>query len=96
MPLNGTLDVVLESNPSTGYKWSVKSISDANVLAAVQSGYEAPKDAQKPPMPGAPSMEVWTFNPLKTGTATIVMEYSRPWEGGTRDIKTFQLVVNVK
>jgi predicted secreted protein len=40
-------------------------------------------------------MEFWTFKALMKGTSTISMEYSQPWDGGTKKAQTFSLTVTV-
>ena len=88
--------VTLGSNPTTGFQWSEKAqISDATVLKQVGHEFISP-ESEPPPPPGTPGQEVWTFKALKTGTSTVSMEYSRPWEGGEKGEWTFNLAVAVK
>ena len=89
----GSVTVTLESNASTGFQWELVSISDEAVLEKVANTYEAPEDTG---MVGAPGKEIWTFTALKQGTSTISMEYSQPWENGTKAAETFDLTVVVK
>lgn len=90
----GSLTVTLESNATTGFQWSEKAeISDSAVLQQVSHEFVAP---EKKDVVGAPGKEVWTFKALKKGTSTISMEYSQPWEGGTKAAQTFSLTVVVK
>jgi len=91
--VDGSLTVTLESNASTGFQWELVSISDETVLEKVANTYEAPEDTG---MVGAPGKEIWTFTTLKKGTSTISMEYSQPWENGTKAAETFDLTVVVK
>jgi inhibitor of cysteine peptidase len=91
--VGGSLTVTLESNASTGFQWELVSISDETVLEKVANTYEAPEDTG---MVGAPGNEIWTFDALKKGTSTISMEYSQPWENGTKAAETFDLTIVVK
>ncbi len=92
----GSLTVTLCSNPTTGFEWSEEAqISDTNVLEQVEHEFISP-ESDPPPPPGTPGQEVWTFEALKAGTATISMEYSRPWEGGEKAEWTYTLTVTVK
>jgi len=92
--------VTLCSNPTTGFQWSESvQISDPTVLEQVDHKFVAPEakgKGNKPPAPGTPSQEIWTFKALKEGESTISMEYSRPWEGGEKGEWTFVLTVTVK
>ena len=94
---DGSLTVTLCSNPSTGFEWESAKISDQTVLQQVSHEFVAPEaTGDKPPPPGTPSKEVWTFKALKKGTSTVSIEYSRPWEGGEKAAWTFVLTVVVK
>jgi len=90
--------VTLCSNPSTGFQWSeTAQISDQTVLQQIDHKYMAPEaKGDKPPAPGTPGQETWTFKALERGTSVISMEYSRPWEGGEKGEWTFNLTVVVK
>jgi inhibitor of cysteine peptidase len=90
--------VDLCSNPSTGFQWSeTASISDQTVLQQTDHKHVAPEaKGIKPPAPGTPGKEIWTFKALEKGTSTVSLEYSRPWEGGEKGEWTFNLTVVVK
>jgi inhibitor of cysteine peptidase len=99
MSAGSTLQVGLNSNPSTGFSWQLVQISDATVLEKVNNIYETPmvkRQEGSPPLVGAGGKEFWTFKGLKPGTAVISMEYSRPWEGGEKGVNKFSLTVIVK
>ncbi len=86
--------VTLCSNPTTGFEWSESAqIGDQTVMEQVKHRFAAPKNKQ---LAGAAGQEIWTFRALKEGTTTISMEYSQPWEGGTKVEWTFELTVVVK
>ena len=104
VPVDGSLIVTLESNPTTGFKWQYEEevkdtlhiltgIPDETVLALVGQKFVAP-EAGAPP--GTGGEEVWTFTALKEGKSTISMEYRRPWEEGVEPDKVFALTVVVK
>jgi len=89
--------VTLCSNQTTGFAWTeTAQISDQTVAKQTSHQYLAPGEADEPPLTGAAGKEVWTFQALKSGTSTISMEYSRPWEGGEKGEWTFRLDVTVK
>ena len=95
--VGGSLTVTLCSNPTTGFKWEPAKISDQTVLQQVEHKFVSPEyTGDKPPPPGTPGKEVWTFKALKEGKSTISMEYSRPWEGGEKGAWTFVLTVVAK
>jgi len=88
-----TLRVVLASNASTGYQWTAEAqISDRGVLTQTSHQTVAPSDAK----PGAAGSEVWTFDAIKPGSATLTTSYGQPWPGGTKDAWTFSAAVSVR
>jgi inhibitor of cysteine peptidase len=87
-----TLVITLVSNASTGFSWNEASkISDTSVLK--QTSHENIAGAG---IPGAPGSEQWKLSALKTGTATVHLEYGRPWEGGEKATWTMDISVTVK
>ena len=89
-----TLQVILASNPSTGYQWSAQAqVNDPAVLVQ-RSHYSAgPADVHPP---GTAGTETWTFQALKAGTTTVATTYGQPWPGGTKDAWTFTAAVTVR
>jgi len=96
MPVGSLLAVTLCSNPTTGFQWSeTAEISDPSVLEQVSHKYIPPEGGQSPQV-GTAGQEVWVFKALETGTSTVYMEYSRPWQGGEKAVWTFELAVTVE
>lgn len=90
----GSLVVSLCSNPTTGFQWNeTAQISDPAVLQQYEHNFVPPEQTG---LVGAAGKDVWTFKPLEKGTATVSMEYSRPWEGGEKGAWTYTMTVNVK
>ncbi|MFC1952134.1 protease inhibitor I42 family protein [Chloroflexota bacterium] len=90
--VNSELIVDLESNATTGFQWEVVEVSDHSILEKVNNEYNAPEDGA--PV-GAGGIERWTFKALNEGTTRLYMEYSQPWQGGTKASETFTLIVLV-
>jgi len=89
-----TTNLSLCSNASTGFQWSSDAvISDSSVVQQIDHKYLEPTTSSGA---GVPGRETWTFKALKPGTATILLEYSRPWEGGQKGEWTYSLSVTVK
>lgn len=97
--VGGSLLITLKSNPTTGFKWEIVKITDKTVVKVADHRFEAPevsRDKNGAPITGATGKELWTFRALKKGKSTIFMEYSQPWNGGTKADKTFILTIIVK
>ena len=89
--------VTLCSNPTTGFQWSAAQIGDQAAIEQVDYQFTPPAYTDgRPPAPGSPGTEVWTFKARKVGESTISMEYNQPWEGGMKAAWTFALTVVVK
>ena len=89
-----SLIVALDSNPTTGFEWVLVSISDESVLSKVHNEYKGPEPTASP-LVGQGGEELWTFQPLKAGNATIEMMYARPWES-VPPAETFNISVTVQ
>jgi len=71
-----TIEVRLESNPSTGYTWELSAMSTPGVVELIESSFEdSGKDIE-----GAPGIEVFTFEAASSGAGVLRLEYIRPWE----------------
>ena len=83
--------VELCSNPTTGFNWSYEMSGDAVVK-------EEDYDYQEPgsDLAGAAGVEKWTFEGTEKGTAKIVLEYSQPWDGGTKREWVYTLTITVE
>jgi inhibitor of cysteine peptidase len=90
MAVGDTLDVVLQSNPSTGYCWKLEpSISPWLVLADTQ--YKASSSLM-----GAPGFSTFHFVALSPGKCEIFLEYKREWEKDVPPIKTFAVSICIE
>lgn len=92
VPAGETFEVVLESNPTTGYSWGAVEIPDC-VEQEGESEYES--DAP-PTMMGAGGEETWRFTAVEPGEGTLLLEYRRPWEEEPDVAGTFEIEVVVE
>lgn len=69
-----TFELVLSSNPSTGYQWQVIPELDENIVELVGQEYVA----EQPVAPGSGGMDVWTFRARNAGETTISLGYYSP------------------
>ncbi|MFN0094916.1 MAG: protease inhibitor I42 family protein [Dehalococcoidia bacterium] len=75
----GKLLIELEANPSTGFTWNVQAPAPATLEFTGEPSV-VPTAASGTPAVGAPVRLLYTFVAKETGTATLVLEYRRPWE----------------
>jgi len=85
--------ITLESNPSTGYSWQVFQAPDPVLEQIGGAVYQAPTGTA--PAVGAPGTETFTFKAVQSGTATLGLGYSRPWES-VAPTRTFTVTVTVR
>jgi predicted secreted protein len=91
-----TIVVKLKGNPTTGYSWAVTNAGGPALAAVGKIDF---KSGAKPGgMVGVGGMFVATFKAVRTGTATIELQYRRPWEKGKAPAETFKadIVVTTK
>jgi inhibitor of cysteine peptidase len=74
-----TFDLIMPSNPSTGYRWEIIPELDTNIVEFVEQEYLA----EQPVMPGSGGVDVWTFRGVNAGDTTVVLGYYPP--GDTTD-----------
>jgi predicted secreted protein len=72
---NEEFQITLDSNPSTGYQWQVRSI-DETIARLMNDDYIPPASG----FVGASGKQVLTFEALGEGKTVIKLEYLRPWE----------------
>lgn len=82
--------IVLEENPSTGYRWTYKIANDG-ILNSAGDKYVAPDFSGKVAPTGAPGTRIFTFDANKPGKTKLIFEYERSWE----DSSIEKITVNV-
>ncbi len=85
------LQVTLCSNPTSGFEWKLTDVNGQLRVEFMSKEYIPPTTNE---IEGADGIEIWTFTVHVMGDATISMEYSQPWEGGTQAARTFDLLLN--
>ena len=90
----GTLIIALPSNPSTGYSWSVAESSDPQLELQGEPAF-VPAGSTTPVV-GAGGTEVFTFEAVDTGTATLTLGYRRPFEPNASPEDTFSITVEIQ
>ena len=81
--------VSLESNASTGFRWTLADRPDTRVLKLLSSTYVAPKTT----LVGAPGQEVWRFRAIGVGSTSFELRYQR--SDAERSGKPLRLAVDV-
>lgn len=84
------VDVTLNANTSTGYRWSwinKAAVTTVDSVAAISVSSNN--------VPGSPSQEIWRFIAVKAGSDSIKFRYAQPWVGGAvGETRTLFIKVN--
>ena len=88
-------EIILRSNPTTGYSWLLKSY-DSNLIVPVAHRFYPPEDKK---LVGASGYEKWVFQVKPTGftvpqLTSITLIYIRPWEEQGAQAINFKVVTN--
>jgi len=84
------IEVILYSNPTTGFRWEIIEVPDETAWTPYLYRYEP---AETEGLVGAAGKEIWIF-PRDEGILT--MEYSQPWDGGTKAEWTLNLPISTE
>jgi predicted secreted protein len=93
--LKPTFNIILQSNPTTGYSWILENY-DTNLIIPVSHKFYPPTDKK---LVGAPGYEKWTFRVKRLGfivpqATNIVLSYTRLWENQEAQSTNFKVVTN--
>ena len=87
--------IILQSNPTTGYSWSLKNY-DVSLILPVSNKFYPPTNKK---LIGAPGYEKWTFRVKPSGftvpqLTNITLIYLRPWDEQSAQVINFKVVTN--
>ncbi len=90
VPPGEEFSIVLESNPSTGFRWKMTLPEEQRTVKFLGSEHVASQKV----MPGVPGEEVFTFKAMIPGETKVDFVYARPWEPKTAPArKIFTILV---
>jgi inhibitor of cysteine peptidase len=86
------MNIKLESNVTTGYKWTLVDEPQPAIVRLLSSRYDAPVAGGV----GAGGNEVWQFQAVGRGTTSLKLAYARSFEPNNPPAKEFALTINVR
>jgi inhibitor of cysteine peptidase len=93
LKINDTLEIKLESNPTTGYSWFLSDNVDETIVSVTSPEFmESKKDEE---LVGAGGFEIFTIKAIAKGKIDIILNYERPWEEGVEPIETFEITISI-
>jgi len=89
LALGQVLELALSENPTTGFRWDLKSKAGP--------ACELAEDSFAPPggPPGNGGIHRWRFRAVHPGNGEIELEYRRPWRKDAAPAKVYKLSVRV-
>ena len=92
-----TLELRLNSNPTTGFMWYLKKESTRLLKLTGQSETKPPEPAAgQPVMVGQPVVQVFEFLAKQPGDGVLLLHYVRSWDPPSPDEQQFQIHVVVE
>lgn len=84
-------EIVMETNPSTGYAWQLVSISNEACVERLGHDFRP----HQPTLIGSAGAEVWRFKGRREGSTRLVFQYARPWEKRTPParVREYQVII---
>ena len=89
--LGGKLDVNLEGNPTTGFRWAIGGGDAAVVKPVGKPIFKPSSDAL-----GAAGKYTFRFEAVGTGQTKLKLIYHRPFEEGVPPARIFEVTLTVK
>ena len=90
VPLNSTIDLALNENPTTGYAWNLTTTSG---LRIVSDHYVS--DDPNGTRSGAGGVHHWQLATTAAGLQEIRGLYAQPWNNATADATVFSVELSV-
>ncbi len=85
------INIVLESNETTGFVWSQADGMDTRVIEKVSDQYYASTSNRV----GAPGEHTWIFKALQQGETKIKLNLGKPWETDVVPLKALTYTIKV-
>jgi predicted secreted protein len=85
--------IIIESNPTTGYHWEIVGELDKSVVEFVNKEY---KSSGAPGLVGAGGIDIWTFKAVAAGETQITLGSYPPSSTATDPAQTETFTVHVK
>ncbi len=93
LKINDTINIKLESNPTTGYSWILSDGTDSAIVSLIDS--EFIQSSEDKELVGAGGYEMFTFKAVSKGKTSIILNYKRPWEEGVEPLGTFEITISI-
>ncbi|WP_407295851.1 protease inhibitor I42 family protein [Stutzerimonas zhaodongensis] len=86
------LIVSLPSNPTTGYRWTLREISNEQLKSLGPEVFSSPKTD----LIGGDGLSTWRFEAAEAGNGRLYLTYQRPWETDAEPAGLFDCRIEVQ
>ena len=93
LKINDTVEIRLESNPTTGYSWILSDKVDNTIVSI--TGPEFIQSKEDKEMVGAGGYEIFSLRAISKGKTSIILNYERSWEDEVEPLETFEIIILV-
>lgn len=87
-----TLMLTLPSNPTTGYRWNLREVSNEQLKSLGPEVFSSPKTD----LIGGDGLSTWRFEAVEAGSGRLYLTYQRPWETDTEPAGLFDCRIEVE
>lgn len=87
-----TLILSLPSNPASGYRWTLRDVSTAQLKSLGPEVFGSPQND----LIGGDGISTWRFEAAESGSGRLYLAYQRPWESDTEPADLFDCRIEVK
>ncbi|MDH1261911.1 protease inhibitor I42 family protein [Pseudomonas sp. GD03944] len=87
------LVLTLPSNPTTGFRWTVRDDAGALLESLGPEVYSNSEDAG---LVGSAGQSTWRFQAKQPGEGHLLLTYQRPWEPEVAPEQTFDCAIRVR
>lgn len=87
-----TLILTLPSNPTTGYRWTLRDVSAEQLKSLGPEVFSSPQND----LIGGDGTSTWRFEAADSGSGRLYLTYQRPWETDTEPTGLFDCRIEVQ
>lgn len=87
-----TLILTLPSNPASGYRWTLRDVSTAQLNSLGPEVFSSPQND----LIGGDGISTWRFEAAESGSGRLYLAYQRPWESDTEPADLFDCRIEVQ
>jgi len=91
LKLGQVIKIELDSNPSTGFIWTIEEINKTCCIRIAESKYSRSSDKL-----GAPGKQCYVVKAAQCGREELRFIYHRQWEKNIAPIDSFHLIILVR